>query len=162
MANGAGRFVDCRVAAYTTPHLSQRCPMILEAKVENCCSTTHVLKFNGQAVGKFSGRFFSEGLDLALTGMRRFKFEKSGYFSSQFSLKDAETGATLTEAQPAGIFRSGWKLQLTDGPADLKKAGFFSSSYLVKDGSRELARINRLGMCEAGWRVEDDGSLSAP
>ena len=90
--------------------------MILEARAENCFSSTHVLKINGQAVGKFEGRFFSEGLDLALTGLRRFKFEKSGFFSSQFHLKDAETGAVLTEAQPAGIFRSGWKLNLKKRP----------------------------------------------
>jgi hypothetical protein len=135
--------------------------MILEARAENCFSQTHVLKINGQAVGKFEGRFFSESLDLALTGLRRFKFEKSGYFSSQFQLKDADSGATLTEAQPAGMFRSGWVLQLASGPADFKKAGFFSSAYEVRDGAQVLARVDRLGMCERGWRV-DGGSLEAP
>ena len=135
--------------------------MILEARAENCFSQTHVLKINGQAVGKFEGRFFSEGLDLALTGLRRFKFEKSGFFSSHFQLIDAETRAVLTEGQPAGMFRSGWVLKLASGPADLKKVGFFSSAYAAYDGGQVLARVDRLGMCERGWRV-DGGSLEAP
>ena len=135
--------------------------MILEARAENCFSQTHVLKINGQAVGKFEGRFFSEGLDLALTGLRRFKFEKSGFFTSHFQMLDGDTGAVLTEAQPAGVFTSGWVLKLVGGPADMKKAGFFSSAYEVRDGGQVLARVDRLGMCERGWSV-DGGSLEAP
>jgi hypothetical protein len=136
--------------------------MILEARAESCWSSTHVLKINGQAVGKFEGRFFSEGLDLALTGLRRFKFEKTGYFTSQFELKDADTGVVLTDAELAGIFTSTWKLTLAGGPAELTKAGFFSSAYEVREGRHVLARVDRLGMCERGWRVDADDSLQAP
>jgi hypothetical protein len=135
--------------------------VILEAKADGCFSSTHVLKINGQAVGKFEGRFFSEGLDLSLTGQRRFKFDKSGFFTSQFELKDGETGDVLTEAKPAGFFNSGWALKLVGGDADLKKAGFFSSAYEVRSGGMVLARVDRLGMCERGWRVDGD-SLEAP
>src|SRR6266850_6787477 len=113
--------------------------MNLEARAENCFSSSHVLKINGQAVGKFEGRFFSEGLDLALTGMRRFKFEKPGFFTNQFQLKDAETGAVLAEAHPAGIFSAAWTMKLTGGEAELRKSVWFGSAYELRRGKIVLA-----------------------
>lgn len=136
--------------------------MILEAKAENCFSTTHVVKLNGQAIGKFEGRFFSEGLDLSLTGMRRFKFEKSGFFSSRFDLKDGESDAVLASGQPAGIFTSAWDLTLTDGPAELSKKGWFSTTFELQRSGRVLATVDRLGMCERGWRIEAHADLAPP
>ena len=136
--------------------------MILEARAESCFSSTHVLKINGQAVGKFEGRFFSEGLDLALTGLRRFKFEKLGFFTSQFQLKDAETDAVLAEASPAGIFSSTWTMKLASGPAELRKDGWFKSAYELWHGHNVAARVDRLGMCERGWQVNASADLQAP
>ena len=136
--------------------------MLLEARAENCFSSTHVLKINGQAVGKFEGRFFSEGLDLALTGMRRFKFEKPGVFAGTFQLKDAESDAVLATAHPAGIFTSAWDMKLAGGDAQLCKAGWFKSAYELRDGDRVLATVDRLGMCERGWQVNASADLQAP
>jgi hypothetical protein len=136
--------------------------MILEARAEDCFSTTHVLKINGQAVGKFEGRYFSEGLDLALTGMRRFKFEKPGFFTNQFHLKDAESGALLAQAQPAGVFSSTWTMKLTGGPAELRKAGWFSSAYDLLRGKELLAHVDRLGACQRGWRITALTDVPAP
>jgi len=136
--------------------------MILEARAENCFSTTHVLKINGQAVGKFEGRFFSDGLDLALTGMRRFKFERPGLFRSQFQLKDAESNAVLAEAYPAGMFTSAWTTNLTSGPAELSKAGWFTSAYDLRRGKEILAHVDRLGACQRGWQVTALTDVSAP
>ena len=45
--------------------------MILEARAANCCSSTFVLKVDDRPVGKFEGRWFSESLDISLTGRRR-------------------------------------------------------------------------------------------
>src|SRR5438552_1176099 len=110
--------------------------MILEARAENCCSSTYVLKIGGQAIGTIQGRFWSEGLDLALTGRRRLKLDKSGWLTSHFQLKDAESDEVIVEARPAGIFTSAWELTLSCGPARLERAGFFSSTYQVKQNGR--------------------------
>jgi hypothetical protein len=137
--------------------------MILEARAENCFSSTHVLKLNGQAIGKIEGRFFSEGLDLALTGRRRLKLDKAGWLTSNFQLKDSETDAVLVEARPTGIFTSAWDLTLSCGQGQMKRAGFFTSSYDVRIGNKVVATVDRLGMCERGWRVVKVGDqLEAP
>ena len=70
--------------------------MILEAKADSCFSSTHVIKVNGQAVGKFEGRFFSEGLDLSLTGMRRFKWRRS---EKRISKRTSAIGAAAAFAR---------------------------------------------------------------
>jgi hypothetical protein len=127
--------------------------MILEGRPENCFSSTHVLKLNGQAIGKIEGRFFSEGLDLALTGRKRLRLDKAGWLTSHFQLKDAESDAVLVEARPMGIFSSGWDLQLTCGKCELRKSGFFSSSYDVRQDAKMLATVEHLGFCERGWKV---------
>lgn len=137
--------------------------MMLEARAENCFSSTHVLKLNGQAIGKIEGRFFSEGLDLALTGRRRLKLDRAGWLTSYFQLKDGDTDAVLVEARPAGILTSAWDLNLTCGPAQLKRSGFFRTSYDVWYKDRILATVDRLGMCERGWRVnKSSDELEAP
>ncbi len=137
--------------------------MILEGRAENCFSSTHVLKLNGQAIGKIEGRFFSEGLDLALTGRRRLKLDKAGWLTSHFQLKDGESDTVLVEARPVGLFSSGWDLVLTCGKCELRKSGFFSSSYDVRQGAKILATVDRLGICERGWKVRKLGDqLEAP
>ena len=45
--------------------------MFLEARAASCFSSTFVLKLDDRAIGKYEGRWFSESLDLALTGRRR-------------------------------------------------------------------------------------------
>src|SRR5262245_47270547 len=122
--------------------------MILEARAENCCSTTHVLKINGQPIGSMTGRFWSEGLDLALTGRQRLKLDKEGWLSSHFALKDAESGKVLVDARPIGMFSSGWSLTLSSGPASLERAGFFKTGYDILRGKQRLGHVDRLGMCE--------------
>jgi hypothetical protein len=137
--------------------------MILEARAEDCCSTTHVLKINGQAIGSMTGRFWSEGLDLALTGRQRLKLDKASWLSSHFQLKDAETDEVLVEARPVGMFSSGWNLKLASGPATLGRAGFFATGYEIRRGKEVLGRVDRLGLCERGWRVEKTSDeLTAP
>jgi len=135
--------------------------MILTAKAENCFSSTFVLKVNDKAIGKFEGRFFSEGMDVYLTGQRRFKFEKTGWMGSHFQLKDAETEAVLVETDRAGFFTSSWKLQLSKTRAELRKAGFFSTAYEVCGRDEVLGRVDRNGVCERGWHVENYGDLEA-
>jgi hypothetical protein len=135
--------------------------MILQAKAENCFSSTFVLKVNDKAIGKFEGRFFSEGMDVSLTGQRRFRFEKTSWLGSHFQLKDVETNAVLVETDRAGFFTSSWKLRLSKTKAELCKAGFFSTAYEVCRGDAVLGRVDRNGICERGWHVENFGDLEA-
>jgi hypothetical protein len=135
--------------------------MILQAKAENCFSSTFVLKVNGKAVGKFEGRFFSEAMDVSLTGQRRFKFEKTSWLGSHFQLKDTETNSVLVETDRSGFFTSSWKLQLSKMRAELRKKGFFSTAYEVCRGDDVLGWVDRNGVCERGWHVENYGDLEA-
>jgi hypothetical protein len=137
--------------------------MILEAKAEDCCSRTYVLKLNNQAIGSIQGRFMSEGLDLALTGRQRLKLDKASWLSSHFQLKDAESDEVLVEARAAGMFRAGWNLTLASGPATFTRAGFFKTGYEIRRGGQLLGTVDRLGLCERGWRVQKiSDDLTAP
>src|SRR5262245_6134776 len=134
--------------------------MILEARAENCFSSTFVIKVNGQAVGKFTGRWFGEGLDVSMLGQRRLKFEKAGWIGSHFRLKSADDDRVIAEAQKAGLFTSAWELQLSVGQAYLERAGWFDSGWVLRR-HQPLARVERLGMCERGWRVQTYTDLEA-
>src|SRR5262245_13845621 len=87
--------------------------MQLEARAANCCSTTHLLKVDGRPLGTFEGRWFSENLDISLTGRLRFVLRKVGWLSNHFELVDAESDAVLASCQSSGIFTSSWDMQLS-------------------------------------------------
>jgi hypothetical protein len=133
--------------------------MILEARAASCFSSTFVLKIDGRAIGKFEGRWFSESLDIFLTGRRQLQFEKQSWLSSQFVLKDAGADDVLGQAGRSGVFTSAWDLLLSNGSAKMARAGWFASAYQVQQGDEILAQVDRAGICERGWQVESDDSL---
>jgi hypothetical protein len=134
--------------------------MNLEARQENCFSSTHVLKLDGRPCGKFTGRLFSEGIDVQLTGRRQWRFERIGWLSSEFVLKDADTQEVVARADRAGIFTSKWKLELSIGEAELGPAGWFQTAYQVEQEGNVHARVDRLGICQRGWTIDNLGPLS--
>lgn len=131
--------------------------MLLEARSANCCSTEFILKIDGRPVGKFEGRWFSETLDLALTGRRKLVFQKLGWMGSEFVLKREEPEGYVGHADRAGMFSSQWNLDLSCGPAELAKAGWLSSNYEIRQSGRTIGRVDRMGWCENGWRAEGTG-----
>lgn len=133
--------------------------MILEARAASCFSQTYVLKVDGRPIGKFEGRWFSESLDIAMTGRRHLTFEKIGWLSSEFVLKSEEPEAYLGHADRAGIFTSSWNLDLSVGPAELARSGWFDSGYDIKHGEQILGKVDRIGWCERGWQATDRGGL---
>ncbi|MBV9121840.1 MAG: hypothetical protein JO112_00600 [Planctomycetes bacterium] len=133
--------------------------MILEARAANCFSSLHVLKLNGVAWGKFEGRWFSEALDIQLTGRRRLRLENVRWLWTQFVLSDTRGGETLGQAQRAGLLTTRWDLDLRTGPAQLVRAGWFATGYVVLRGEETLAEVNRLGLCERGWEVRGQDDL---
>jgi hypothetical protein len=134
--------------------------MNLEARSAGCFSSKFVVKVDDRPVGTFEGRWFSESLDLALTGRRRLVFRKVGWLSSHFELLTADGQQLLGSCQRAGIFTSTWELRFNQSDCQLVKAGWFTSAYEVRQGADVYARVDRLGWCERGWRVDGDSGLS--
>jgi hypothetical protein len=128
--------------------------MLLEARAANCCSSKYVLKLDGRAIGKFEGRWFSESLDVNLTERRQLQLQKVTWMGSQFVLRAEGEEQPLGTAQRSGFFSSSWDLYLGSGEGRLERAGWFDSSYVVRQGDGVVARVDRLGLCERGWRVD--------
>jgi hypothetical protein len=130
--------------------------MILEARSANCFATEFVLKLNGHAVGKCETRWFSEGLDIALTERRQLRFEKLGWMGSQFILKREGEERPVAWANRAGILTSAWDLDLSCGAAQLVSVGWFQTGYLIQQRRRTIGQVDRVGWCERGWLVEGE------
>lgn len=135
--------------------------MQLEARSPSCFSSQYLLKLDGRPVGQFRGRWFSEGIDIRLTERLQLHFEKTSWLSGEFRLLDASTQEVLAKGNRAGFFTRSWDLDLRSGSAQLAPAGIFSSAYKVVQGERIAAHASRIGWCEGGWLVEDDGTLDA-
>ena len=132
--------------------------MILEARSPSCFSNHYVLKLDGQAHGDYRGRWYSEGVNIRLRGQRRLHLQKKSWLGSRFNLTDAN-GNNLAEANRSGLFTSAWDLALSNGPARLVSAGFFNTGFIVVQAGRTTAEVNRVGMCEGGWFVKDQGTF---
>ena len=133
--------------------------MILEARSPSCFSNHYVVNLDGRPHGEFRGRWFSEGVDIRLTSRRLIHFERLSWGASSFTLSDASDSEVLAEASRGGIFTSAWKLTLSIGAAELVSAGMFNTGFHVLQGSTQAAQADRIGACEGGWFVKDDGSL---
>ena len=131
--------------------------MLLEAEPASCCSSTFVLRLGGRPLGKFEGRWLSEGIDLALLGRRWLRFEKVGWIGSRFQLVAEGDEGPVAEAERGGLFTSTWDLVLSVGRAQMAREGWFATGYVVRRGEREVARVGRTGLCSRGWFVEGGG-----
>ncbi|MBT7817532.1 MAG: hypothetical protein HN566_12425 [Polaribacter sp.] len=133
--------------------------MILEARSPSCFSDHYVLKLDGQARGEYRGRWFSEGVDIRLSGRRRLHLHKESWLGSHFNLADAN-GNVLAEANRSGFLTSAWDLALSTGSARLVSAGFFNTGFNVVQSRQTTGTVNRVGMCEGGWCVEVQGAFT--
>jgi hypothetical protein len=133
--------------------------MILEALSPSCFSDLYVLKLDGRPWGEYRGRWFSESVEINLTGRRRLGLEKAGWLGSRFTLTDTANGSVLAEADRRGLLSSAWNMRLGNGPAQLVSAGWFNTGYTVAQGVRTAAEVNAVGLCNGGWAVQGDGML---
>ncbi len=133
--------------------------MYLEARSPSCFSDHYVLNLDGRPHGEFCGRWFSEGVDIRLTNRRHIHLEKLSWAGSNFKFTDASDDTILAEASRVGVFTSAWNLTLSIGATQLVSAGLFNTGFNVLQGGRQVAQTDRIGMCEGGWFVKDDGSL---
>jgi hypothetical protein len=133
--------------------------MTLEAISPTCWSDLYVLKLDGRPWGEYRGRWFSECVDIHLTGRHELCLEKAGWLGNRFTLTDTADGRILAEADRSGLFTSAWDMRLTSGPARLVSAGWFNTGYRVVQAGRVSAEINKVGLCGSDWAVADDGSL---
>ena len=127
--------------------------MILEARSPSCFSGRYVLKLDGRPRGEYRGRWFSEGVDIRLTGRLRLHLQKASWLGSHFNLTDTN-GDVLAEANRSGFLTSAWDLKLSTGAARLVSAGLFNTGFNVLQSGQTTGTVNRVGMCEGGWRVE--------
>jgi hypothetical protein len=130
--------------------------MQLEGRGEDCCSSTFVLRVNGRPCGKYEGRWFSEGLDIYRMGRPCLQFQKMDWLGSDFRLEVSESGQFVGKASPAGMFTASWTMVFPEATGTLEKESFFGNSYIFNHG-RSWARVEPLGCCERGWRVEGEG-----
>src|SRR5262245_55767198 len=121
--------------------------MMLEALSPSCWSDRYVLKLDGRVWGEYRGRWFSESVDIHLTGRRQLSLEKRGWLGSRFSLTDSSDESVLAEADRTGLFTTAWDLRLSIGPARLVSAGWFNTGFQAVHDSRNLADIYRVGLC---------------
>jgi hypothetical protein len=133
--------------------------MLLEARAASCFSTTFLLKLEGRPLGKYEGRWFSENLDVSLLERHQLQFRKVGWMGSRFVLEEMPEKQPLGLADRGGVFTSGWDLEVSTGPGRLDREGWFGTAYLFRQGGSELARVDRLGVCERGWFVDGGGVL---
>ena len=114
---------------------------------------------NGHSLGVIRARWFSEGLDLDLGG-NSVRFEKPSWLRSRFVLKDAD-GSELGSATLTGFFGRRWAMNLKSGEGSLERAGWFTSGYVLKQGSSITARVNLTGWFTWEWQVIADDSVPA-
>ena len=113
--------------------------MLLEAHSPSCWSDLYVLKLDGRPWGEYRGRWFSERVDIHLTGRRQLRLEKAGWLGSHFALINAADDNSLAEADRSGFLTSAWDLQLSTGPAQLASAGWLNTGYQTVQRGRVLA-----------------------
>jgi hypothetical protein len=131
--------------------------MILEALSPSCFSNLYVLKLDGRPWGEYHGRWFSESVDIRVSGRRNLVLEKVGWMGWQFKLTDTADGRVLATAQRAGAFTSAWDLRFGNEPARLVSAGWLNWSYNLAVGGRHVAGVTRVGACNGGWVVQHHG-----
>ena len=135
--------------------------MILEAISPSCCSDIYVLKLDSRPWGEYSGRWFSECVDIELVGRQELALEKEGWLGSRFVLTNTADESVLAEAHRAGIFTSAWELALSTGQAMLVSAGWFNTGYQVVQADYVVAEVNRTGFFGNDWIIEGDESLAS-
>jgi hypothetical protein len=133
--------------------------MQLEGSPAGWLTSNIELRLNGQSLGVVKSRWFSEGLDLELGG-HTVRFEKQSWLRSHFTLKDSD-GNELGSARLSGIFGSRWDMNLKSGAGIFERDGWFTSGYVLKQGSRTTAYINLVGWFTRHWELIADESLTA-
>src|SRR5260370_37885556 len=91
---------------------------------------------------------------MCLDGRRQLRVEKVGWLGRQFILKREGDEEPICRADRSGILSSSWDLELGCGIAQLVRAGWFQTAYLIQQDDRELGQVDRLGWCEQGWQVD--------
>jgi len=133
--------------------------MLLEARPTDCFSSKHLLKLDGRPIGRFRGRWLSDGIEIEFVERLRLRFENTSWIGSGYRLIETNSGEVLATAQRAGILSGTWNLKLRSGSKEMFRTHLFSSGFEVRQGAQSVAQVTRIGWLERGWRVEDNGTL---
>jgi hypothetical protein len=130
--------------------------MIMEARAANCFSCAFVLKLNDRPIGKISVRWLSEGYGIQLIERRQLEFRRTRYMGSYFEMVDARDQEILAECQPGPLLSLAWDLRLSIGRGRLASTGWLETAHEFIQDEVLLARVNRLGARDVGWKVDAD------
>lgn len=133
--------------------------MLLQGRSPGWFSNKIELTLNGKLIGIIRPKWFSEGLDLEIL-QQPIRFEKPSWLKSHFVLKDAAE-IELGSARLEGFWGRRWKMDLKSGPGDLEPAGWFTSEYVLKQGTSITARVGMTNWFSRSWEVNADESLTA-
>ena len=126
---------------------------MLETHSPNCFSSQYVLLDNGKPTGKFTGRAFSNSIDVSLLQQYRLTFKHAGIFNSRYTLVERGTGSLVAGAAHAGLFTSTWNLSLSVGDCKMVSAGLFNQGFYIEQTRKRLAEVNVTGGCSGTWYV---------
>lgn len=126
---------------------------MIQARARNCFSSEFLVSHNGNPLGHFRGRWFSESILIGLLERRRLEFQKTSFWGSRFSLVDLATGTVLATAERQGFFRSKWQLNLSVGTVFLYRKLFASRTNSVEKDGAVIGRAVSNAWCSRGWDV---------
>ena len=125
------------------------------ARSVSCLSRRSALYRNSVLVGISSPRFWSHTAHVRLLGGQRYIFQCKSWARRRFALLDANE-QVLAECRAASLLTS-WEIDLSDGPAQFRIDGLFSTKYKLWRGGQLLATASRWSVWGLGWRLEGDG-----
>lgn len=133
--------------------------MLLQGRSLGWFSHKTELMLNGQLIGIVRPKWFSEGLDLEVL-QQPVRFERPSWLKSHFVLKDAAS-TELGSASLEGFFGRHWKMEFRTSQGELVPAGWFTSEYVLKQGTSVTARVGLTDWFSRSWEVQADDSLTA-
>ena len=134
--------------------------MELEARNDNCFSSHHVLKWEGQIVGSFQSNWFDENIQVSLLKQRHLEFRRTSWWTSEFMLLDLVASRILSRASSVGWIMTRWSLSGANLAGDLEPLGIFRGGFQFISAGRKTAIVGGLGVvCQNGWLVMGEKPL---
>ena len=126
---------------------------MIQARARSCFSSEFLVSHNGNSLGHFRGKWFSESIQIGLLERRKLEFQKTSFWGSRFSLVDLATGTVLATAQRQGFFRLKWQLNLSVGTVFLYRKLFASRENAVEKDGAVIGKAVSNAWCSRGWDV---------
>ncbi len=127
----------------------------LHAEPEGWFASRYVLREGGETIGGFTPQTFSEDLEVDLSERPPLVFSKDGWFSSGFTLKEAETDRPIGRASSEGVLSTNWSVETSRGTGELTTESIFSRACRVSHEGQPLIDLEPMGAWSRGWVLRD-------